>query len=57
MAGAIFAFGNECTHVGGRLVEGELQGETVPVASAASIPASLTSRYDEAGCPAAGFTI
>ncbi len=52
MAGAIFAFGNECTHVGGRLVEGEHQGETVPVASAASIPASLTSRYDEAGCPA-----
>ncbi len=26
---AIFAFGNECTHVGGPLVEGEPQGETV----------------------------
>ena len=27
--GAFFAFGNECTHVGGPLVEGELEGETV----------------------------
>ena len=27
--GAIFAFGNESTHGGGPLVEGELQGETV----------------------------
>ncbi len=27
--GAFFAFGNVCTHVGGPLVEGELQGEAV----------------------------
>ena len=27
--GAFFAFGNECTHVGGPLVEGELEGETI----------------------------
>ncbi len=27
--GTFFAFGNECTHVGGPLVEGELEGETV----------------------------
>jgi len=27
--GAFFAFGNECTHVGGPLVEGELEGENV----------------------------
>lgn len=29
VVGAFFAFGNECTHVGGPLVEGELHGETV----------------------------
>lgn len=27
--GSYFAFGNECTHVGGSLVEGELEGENV----------------------------
>ncbi len=27
--GAFFAFGNECTHVGGPLVDGELEGESV----------------------------
>ncbi len=27
--GAFFAFGNVCTHVGGPLIEGELQGEAV----------------------------
>ncbi len=27
--GTFFAFGNECTHVGGPLVEGELEGVTV----------------------------
>ncbi len=27
--GRYFAFGNECTHVGGPLVEGELEGENV----------------------------
>ncbi|MFP6871100.1 MAG: non-heme iron oxygenase ferredoxin subunit [Nitrospinota bacterium] len=27
--GDYFAFGNECTHVGGSLVEGELEGENV----------------------------
>ena len=27
--GNYFAFGNECTHVGGPLVEGELEGENV----------------------------
>ena len=25
--GTFFAFGNECTHVGGPLVEGDLEGE------------------------------
>lgn len=27
--GAFFAFSNDCTHVGGPLVEGELKGDTV----------------------------
>ncbi len=27
--GAFFAFGNNCTHVGGPLAEGELEGESV----------------------------
>ncbi|MFQ6018404.1 MAG: Rieske (2Fe-2S) protein [Kiloniellaceae bacterium] len=27
--GTFFAFGNKCTHVGGPLVEGALEGETV----------------------------
>ena len=27
--GAFFAFGNDCTHVGGPLVEGALEGDTV----------------------------
>jgi len=27
--GAFFAFGNDCTHVGGPLVEGELEGDIV----------------------------
>ncbi len=27
--GTFFAFGNECTHVGGPLVDGDLDGETV----------------------------
>ena len=35
--GAFFAFGNECTHVGGPLVEGELEGETVTCPLHASV--------------------
>ncbi len=35
--GAFFAFGNVCTHVGGPLVEGELQGEAVTCPWHASI--------------------
>ncbi len=42
--GAIFAFGNECTHVGGPLVEGERQGKTVTCPEHASVfPACSTS--------------
>ncbi len=35
--GAFFAFGNVCTHVGGPLVEGELQGEAVTCSWHASV--------------------
>ncbi len=35
--GAFFAFGNECPHAGGPLVEGELQGEAVTCPWHASI--------------------
>ena len=35
--GAFFAFGNECTHVGGPLVEGVLEGETVTCPLHASV--------------------
>ncbi len=35
--GAFFAFGNVCTHEGGPLVEGELQGEAVTCPWHASI--------------------
>ena len=35
--GAYFAFGNECPHAGGPLVEGELQGEAVTCPWHASI--------------------
>ena len=35
--GAFFAFGNECTHVGGPLVEGDLEGETITCPWHASI--------------------
>ena len=42
--GTFLAFGNECTHVGGPLVEGEPQGETVTCPEHASVfPACSTS--------------
>ncbi len=37
VGGAFFAFGNVCTHAGGPLIEGELQGEAVTCPWHASI--------------------
>ena len=49
VVGAFFSFGNECTHVGGPLVEGELHGETVlPLAR------EHIQRQDRAGLRGAG---